>query len=115
MMRIIGVRLQVFVDDEEVHPIAWARYLVWRGLERALRVIGAEEEPEWADILVGGSTKPIERHWIPLNDGYSHDASDDCLCGPEYVLVESTEETDEPDVWVFTHQALDGQERNAHA
>ena len=45
---------------------------------------------------------------VPVGDAIDHDdglGDDECVCGPRSELLD----TDEPgDVWMITHQALDG-------
>lgn len=47
-------------------------------------------------------------HVIPTNDLLKcHEVSEDCPCGPWQELL-TDHPADMPDVWMYTHQALDG-------
>lgn len=53
----------------------------------------------------------LEIHVYPIDDLVSHDVAEGdentCVCGTS---VECLPQPDEPDVWMFTHHALDGRE-----
>lgn len=48
------------------------------------------------------------RHVMPNRDLIEHEASEDCVCGPEPLNV--TEMGDAGDRWVYVHHSLDGRE-----
>lgn len=46
-------------------------------------------------------------HTIPVNDLVEHEASEDCVCGPE---LEPVERDDGSMGWLAIHHSLDGRE-----
>lgn len=48
-------------------------------------------------------------HIVPANDSVNcHTFADDCVCGPQMILLNDHPTGDHPDVWMYVHQALDG-------
>jgi hypothetical protein len=45
-------------------------------------------------------------HVMPVDDVISHEANEDCVCGPRVRRMD----TPEGDGWLFTHHSADGRE-----
>lgn len=46
-------------------------------------------------------------HVVPVNDLIEHERIEDCVCGPKLQLIRTG-----PDVWMISHNSLDGRERD---